>query len=143
MEKFNLVDRFRLELKWDKAIYEQDGICKLVDAKFSGPALTEAVKLNDNDFIMLDFFSQYLVLVENVYVAKFSWKEVTYKNDGSISLSGAYITHTSELNRVPKLKDTDYLMIDTSNHVMETHSFYLAYKTYVVNETTNLYKFGR
>ena len=143
MQKFNLADRYRLELRWSKVEYDQDGVCKLTDANFSGPALTEAVKLENNDHILLDFFKQYLILVENVYVAKFSWGEVVYEKDGSISLKDAFITHDTELNKVPKLKDNDYLIIDTSNHEVEAHPFNLVYRTYVVNEDTALYKFGR
>lgn len=127
----------------EKGFYENEGVCKLTEATFSGPALAEALKLNDNDHILLDFFEQYIVLVENVYVAKFSWGEVTYVKDGVILLSNTFITHSTELNKVPKLKDSDYLIIDTSNHEVATHPFNLVYRTYVVNEDATLYKFGR
>ena len=142
MQKFDLSDRYRLELHWKNASYNKEGVCELSDAVFTGPALTEALKLEDNDHILLDFFQQYLVLVEKVYVAKFSWGEVTYNKDGSISMKETFITHDSELNKVPKLKSSDYLIIDTSNHEIETHPFNPVYRTYVVNEDTNLYKFG-
>ena len=143
MEKFNLSDRYRLELHWKKAVYEQEGICKLEKAYFSGPALADALKLQDNDHILLDFFRQYVVIVKNVYVAKFSWGEVTYNKNGTISLKNTFITHDTELNRVPKLKNKDYLVIDTSNHEVEKHPFNTVYRTYVVNNDTTLYKFGR
>lgn len=142
MQKFDLSDRYRLELHWNKAIYNKDGVCELTDAIFKGPALADALKLENNDHIMLDFFQQYLILVEKVYVAKFSWGEVTYRKDGSISMKEAFMAHESELNKVPKLKDSDYLIIDTSNHEVATHPFNPVYRTYVVNEDTSLYKFG-
>lgn len=143
MDKFILSERFRLELKWKQVIYEIEGVCKLDGAYFCGPALTEALQLNNNDHIMLDFYVQYMVLVNNVYVAKLSWREVVYNSDGTISLKDAIITHDTELNRVPKLKDNDYLVIDTENHEVEKHLFNMLYKTFVVNETTSLYMFGR
>lgn len=143
MDKFILSERFRLELRWKQAIYEIEGICKLDGAYFCGPALVEALQLNNNDHIMLDFFVQYMVLVSNVYVAKLSWGEVVYSSDGTISLKDAIITHDTELNRVPKLKSNDYLVIDTENHEVEKHLFNMVYKTFVVNETTSLYMFGR
>lgn len=143
MDKFILSERFRLELKWKQAIYEIEGVCKLDGAYFCGPALTEALQLNNNDHIMLDFFVQYMVLVNNIYVAKLSWGEVVYNSDGTISLKDAIMTHDTELNRVPKLKDNDYLVIDTENHEVEKHLFNMLYKTFVVNETTSLYMFGR
>lgn len=142
MEKFSLSERYRLELHWSGALYEMEGVCKLKDANFRGPALVEAQRLEDNDHIMLDFFRQYFVLVKNVYVAKLSWGKVKYNKDGSILLRDAFITHDSELNRVPKLENNDYLIIDTSDHEVESHPFNPVYKTYVVNESTNLYKFG-
>ena len=142
MQEFIFSDRFRLELRWKVAIYERDGVCKLVDACFSGPALVEANKINDNDSIMLDFFHQYIMLVENVYVANLSWGQVIYNKDGTVTLKKVFIKHDTELNKVPKLLDTDYLIIDTSNHETEIHQFNPLYKTYVVNTDTQLYKFG-
>ena len=141
MERFVFSDRFRLELHWRNIVYEQEGICKLNNAYFSGPALAEADRINDNDNIMLDFFHQYIVLIENVYVAKFSWGKIIYNNDNTVTLKDAIVSHT-ELNNVPKLSDTDYLVIDTSDHETETHKYNLVYKTYVVNTQTELYKFG-
>jgi len=143
MDKFSLSERFRLELHWKKAIYEQDCLCLFKGAYFTGPALSEALQLNNNDFILLDFFKQYFLVVNEVYVGKFSWGKVTYNPNGTISLSKAILFHDNALNKVPKLKDSDYLIIDTSNHEVEKHPFNPVYKTYVVNETTNLYKFGR
>ena len=141
MEKFSLFDRYRVELHWDKAIYNRDGVCDLTNATCKGPAVAEALKLNDEDHILVDFFSQYIKLVKSVYVAELKWKGVRYNPDGSISLLTATISHDKELNKVPKLNDDDYLVIDTSGHDIENHPYNLVYKTYVVNSDTNLYKF--
>ena len=143
MEKFNLSNRYTLELHWEKALYEQDGICKLYKAYFSGPVLLEAERIKDNDNIALDFYHQYLILVENVYVAKLFWGEVIYDKENKVWLRDAFIRHDLELNRVPKLKDNDYLVIDTSNHTTEKHPFNFVYKTFVVNEDTSLYNFRK
>ena len=143
MDKFVFSDRYRLELHWEKAVYEKEGVCNLNGAYFSGPALSEAARINDNDHLLLDFFDQYMVLVDNVYVAKFSWEQVEYVDSGKVCLLNTSITHASELNKVPKFKDNDYLIIDTSNHTTELHTYNLLYKTYVVNSDTNLYKFGK
>ena len=142
MQEFIFSDRYRLELHWKTAIYERDGVCKLNGAYFSGPALVEAARINDNDNIMLDFFQQYIILVENVYVAKFSWVQVKYNKNNTVTLKNAFVTHSTELNKVPKLLNTDHLIIDTSNHETEIHKFNLLYKTYVVNTDIQVYKFG-
>jgi hypothetical protein len=128
-----LGERYKLELHWEKVKYEQDGMCKLIGAYFSGPALSNAEKIIDNDSIKLDFFTQYLVFVKNVYIGDLFWNEVVY-NGKKVILKDAKITHDTELNKVPKLKDTDYLVIDTSNHEMALHAFNLLYTTYVVSE---------
>jgi len=141
MEKFSLSDRYRLELHWDSVEY-QEGICTFTDAFFSGPALQEALELNHTDYIMLDFFSQYLVLVTSAYVGKFEWTGPYYKNDGTIKFDRAVMIHEAELNKVPKLENTDYLVIDTEGHEIEDHPYNLVYKTYVVNADTQLYNFG-
>ncbi len=141
MEKFSFgPEKYKLELHWAEAIYNTEGVCDLKEAYFSGPALADAEKVQDNDYIMLDFYSQYLVLVSNVYVGKLSWGKVTYSGR-TIKLSDAKITHDTELNKVPKLGSKDYLLIDTSNHERELHNLNLLYKTYVVNELGELYNF--
>ncbi len=131
---------YKLKLSWEKVKYEQDGVCKLIGACFSGPVLSNAEKINDNDNIKLDFFTQYLIFVKNVYVGDLSWGEVIYR-DKQVILKDAKITHDTELNKVPKLRDTDYLVIDTSNHEMAVHALNLLYTTYVVNEGGEPYNF--
>jgi len=142
MVKFTLSEKYKLELHWKTISYLQDGVCVLSDAYFSGAALMDAQKLNNSDYIMLDFFHQYMVITNNVYVAKLSWKGVVYTSNNTITLKNAMITHSVELNRVPKLLDTDYLIIDTKGHDASEHMFNLLYKVYVVNVDTQLYKFG-
>lgn len=142
MDAFSFGERYRLEVHWKSAMYEQDGICKLVDAYFCGPVLNEAQQIANNDSILLDFFEQYYLVVNNVYVARLSWKEVKYNPDKTISLEGAIITHDTELNKAPKLNNSDYLVIDTKGHEVENHHFHPVYKTYVVNNDTQIYKFG-
>jgi len=139
--QFSLSEKYRLELRWEQTVYSTPGICQLINAYFTGPALSDAQRVNDNDFIMLDFFKQYMIMVSNVYVAKLSWSTVTYKNNGVIYLNNAIISHDTELNNVPRLNNNDYLIIDTSNHEVAQHAFNLVYRTYVVNETTQLYNF--
>lgn len=141
MNKFLLSERYRLELHWKKANYEREGLCKLQDAFFSGPVLKMTQKINGNDHINLDFFKQYLVFVKNVYVAKLSWGEVIYNKNGTVTLKDAIIAHATELNRVPKFGNTDYIVIDTQKHEAATHQFYLVYESFVVNENGELCSF--
>lgn len=141
MEKFLLSERYRLELHWKKVVYEQPGICKLGGVYFSGPVLSHANKINCDDHIMIDFYSQYVLLVKSVFVAKLSWKDVIYNNDNTVGLKDVLMAHAVELNNVPQLKNTDYLVIDTSDHEEVVHAQHLVYKTYVVAEAGKEYNF--
>ncbi len=142
MNKFSFGERYRLELHWKGVLYEQPGLCKLIGAYFTGPVLNEAQRIADNDNILLDFFEQYYLVVSSVYIARLQWGQVVYEPNGIVSLYDAIITHERELNRAPKLNNNDYLVINTKGHEAETHRFNPVYKTYVVNNDTQLYKFG-
>lgn len=144
MSNFLLSEMFRLELKWKEALYTEDGKCRLIGAYFSGPVLQVAQKLNEKDYMFLDFYSQYIKLVKGVYVAKFSWDGTNYSDDGKIIyLSNAFLEHEKELNSVPTLKANDYFIIDTQNHVVEKHGKNLVYKTYLINTDNSLYRFEK
>lgn len=143
-KEFLLSERFKLELRWKNTIYEKDGLCRFIGAYFSGPAIQIAQKINNNDNIMLDFYSQYLYLVKGAYVAKFSWGKVTYSKDGKkVYLDDAKLKHDSELNNVPQLNNSDYFVIDTSDHESSIHHYSLVYKTYLLNKDNTLYRFGK
>ena len=135
---FLLAERYRLELHWEKVLYEEDNVCALVGAYFSGPALTMAQKVEENDYIKLDFCNQYHILTKNAHVADLNWGEVVYNKDNTITLKSVKITYD---NNVPKLNDTDYIVVDTRLHEEATHAFHLVYESFVVKEDGTLYKF--
>ena len=141
MGEFLLSERYKLELHWGKAVYEIEGVCKLEKAYFSGPALSIAEKINNNDSINIDFCRQYLIFTKFVYVAKLSWGDVVYNKNGTVTLKNAILSHDTELNKVPKLKNTDYIVINTKDHEEAIHHFNLVYESYVINENGVLYKF--
>lgn len=136
-------EKFRLELHWKSVIYSQKGRCEVKDAYFTGPALQIAQRINDKDYILLDLYSQYLILVKGAYVLRFEWEGTSYKNDeNKVYLSNCYITHTEDLNLTPKLKPEDYFVIDTSSHESSIHKYSLVYKTLLIKEDHSRYKFN-
>ena len=140
---YSISEKFRLEIHWKDAVYNQEGRCELSGAYFSGPALQIAQKINDSDHMLLDLYSQYLVLVKGVYVVKFEWSGVNYSDsDCKVHLSNCYITHNEELNMVPKLKPGDYFVVDTSDHEFSIHKYSLVYKTLLIKEDHVRYKFN-
>lgn len=140
---FSLSEKFALSLRWDSVEYSLDGSCRLIGAYFFGPALQIAAAVNPCDFIMLDFYSQYIYLVDTAFVGKLAWNEVVYSKDSKkITLTDSTISHPTELNKVPRLNDNDWLLIDTSDHSSDIHMFNLVYKTYVMKEDKDLYRFS-
>lgn len=139
---FFMGDKYRLDLRWSKTSYEKEGICNLHEAVFSGPALSFAEKITDNNNISLDFCKQYFILARNIYVGKLSWGSVEYLKDNIVKLHNCKITHDIDLNRVPSLHDTDKLVIDTSGHDAEVHAFNPVYISYVVDHDWSVYNFN-
>ena len=137
MGKFMISEMYRLELHWSKIERPEDGVMILKGAYFSGPALSQALKLNDNDSIRLDFCKQYSILVNNYYVADLSWGQVEYL-DKTIKLNGAVLKYKLQVDKAANLRDSDYLAIDTSNHEMAVHRFNMLYKTYIVSDDEDL-----
>jgi len=144
MREFLLSEQFKLELHWKTAMYNQPGICVLDGAYFMGPVLQVAAKIEPNDYMMLDLYSQYIMLVKGAYVVKFLWDEVTYNSDSSkVFLTNARLEHEMDLNTTPNLKSSDYFVIDTSDHEISVHKYHLVYKTFLINPDNTLYRFNK
>jgi len=143
MNDFLLSEMFKLELRWNEVRYLHDGKCEFKKACFTGPVLQIAQKLKDMDYMLLDFYSQYIKLVKGVYVGKFSWEGTFYSDDGKkVYFKKAIMEHSKELNNVPALCNNDYFIIDTSNHTTEMHTNNLVYKTYLINSDSTMYNFN-
>jgi hypothetical protein len=141
--RFLLSERFRLEVHWDKVLRPKDGEMHLVGARFEGPALDQADKINDNDTIRLDFCSQLITLVKSIYVADLYWGEVSYDKDKIVGLKDARIEYDPDIRGIPNLNNKDHLIIDTSGHENEKHLYNLLYPTYVVDGDSELYDYRR
>ncbi len=141
--KFNLSERYRLELHWKKVLRPEAGVMHLTDAFFYGPALKQADKINDNDTIRLDFCSQLVVLVKSVYVGDLRWGEVIYNKNGTVTLKNARVEYDPKLKGIPNLAIKDHLVIDTSGHENDKHLYNLLYPAYVVDRSSELYDYRR
>jgi len=138
---FKVMDKYRLELHWSKVIYEQDDIALLKGAYFVGPVLKEAAQMNQEDQMRLDFRNQYILVLPRYYIATLSWKGVN-QTTNKVILKNVILTN-NYINAVPKLNDTDYILIDTTNHTDEKHQLYFNYDAYLLNVDKELYVFGR
>lgn len=133
-------EKYRLELHWESLEYLNDSTVKLIGAKFSGPVLKNALKLESSDSIQLDFTSQLLVLMDSFYIAKLEWKTCKYSSGGSIYLGDVTLSNDF-LNRLPKLEKGDYIVINTEKHEEATHAFHLVYESSVVRGDGSAYNY--
>jgi len=139
MGKFMISEKFRLEIHWKKVKYEIDQIALIEGCYLSGPVLKEIAKLNDKDFIDLDFVNQYLIFLDHYYIARFSWAGIEYKLN-KIFLKEVRLENVN-LNVVPKLNNSDYIVIDTKDHEEEKHAYHFVYPAYLIRKDGLMYDF--
>lgn len=139
MEEFSISEKYRLEIHWTKAIYEQEGIAKLLGCYFGGPVIKEVGAMNQEDMMKLDFGDQYIVFVPYFYIATLSWKGVRRIED-RIYLDNVLLTNDN-VNSVPKLNDNDYIVIDTKDHEDDKHQYSLVYPSYLIRFDGEKYDF--
>lgn len=139
MEKFMMTERYKLEVHWKKVKYEVDQIALIEGCYLSGPVLKEAAKLNDQDYIDLDFVNQYSIFMDHYYIARLSWNNVGYRHE-KIFLRGAKLENIN-LNVVPKLNRHDYIIVDTKDHEEENHMYHFVYPAYLIRKDGMLYNF--
>ena len=136
------MDAYLLFLRWVKVEYNTDSskIIKLFGAYFSGPVLKYAAKINDNDSIRLDFTKQYYSNIQEYYIATLRWAKIKYMGD--IVYLGDIILECKFKDILPKLKDDDYIVINTAMHEAETHPYFLNYTAEVYSAFGDAYAFG-
>jgi hypothetical protein len=139
--EFRIADKFRLEIHWSRAIYEQDGIAKLDRCYLSGPVIQEVEDMNPKDTMYLDFGNQYKVFTPYYYIALFSWDGVNRVID-RINLNNVVLINR-DVNCVPKFNNDDFILVDTTNHENEKHQMYLTYPSYLIKYDGERYDFWR
>lgn len=139
MKEFLISERFRLELHWNKVVYSKDGVADFKGCYFSGPILSDISSIQPNDSIKLDFGKQYSKLVSSYYIAELSWGEINI-TDRRIILRDAILIN-KHINSVPKLRNDDYIVIDTANHEDTKHPMHINYTAYLLNVDGTLYNF--
>lgn len=120
-----ILNKYRLELHWDKVEYPDEELAILKGAYFSGPVLKDAAKINDNDQLLLDMTSQHSILIPDYYHAALKWGKVEYQRDKVFlkdsTIRGKYV------NSIETLEDTDWIVIDCKEHEEAKHPFHLVY----------------
>jgi hypothetical protein len=140
MKEFMVSEKFRMEVHWEKVNYKEEDIANIQGCYLSGPVLKEVEQLNEEDFIKLDFASQYIIFVKNYYIAKLSWRVVKYTPE-KIFLYNVKLENMN-INVVPKLRNNDYIVIDTENHEDEKHQYNMTYSSYLLKADGSQYNFS-
>ena len=148
MEKFLISEQYRLDIKWDKAIREREGLVRLEGCTFSGPVINQVVGINNKDKILLDFGKQYRIFINAYYVLILEWEGFERK-DGIFHLKNAML-RSQRLEFTPTIKDSDHIAIDTESHdtnkikITEEEGFIpLNYKAFLLNPEGALYNFEK
>jgi hypothetical protein len=137
--KFSIREKFRLEIHWEKVSYDKEGEAILEGCYFNGPVLNEVQELNSEDFMDLDFGTQYIVFAPFYYIARISWSGVKHTPE-KIYLNNVTLINRN-INSVPKLSNDDYIVVDTEDHEDEKHERNLVYKSYLLRSDGQLYNF--
>ncbi len=137
--KMLLGEKYRLEIHWSKAIYKKEGEVNLVGCCLTGPVIGEVNQMEQEDSIALDFSNQYRIFVLQHYVARLSWKGVEH-TPTKIYLDNVILSNKFT-NSVPKLNDSDSIVVDTKNHTDTKHEHHLTYPAYLIKRDGNLHNF--
>lgn len=138
---FRISEKYRLEVYWGKVIYNQDDTAELEKCYFAGPALKEVEGINEEDHIDLDFSNQYIIFVPSYYIARLSWRGINQTQD-KLYLNNVLLKNRHSTS-VPRLKNDDFIVIDTKDHEDEKHDYHLTYPSYLIRSDGDLYKFRR
>jgi len=134
-----LGEKFRMEVHWKKVSYEKEGVANIKGCYLSGPVLKEVEQLNEEDFIKLDFTNQYIIFVKNYYIAKLFWNGVKHTPEKIFLYNVKF--ENMDINAVPKLRNNDYIIIDTQDHEDEKHQYHMTYTSYLLKADGSLYNF--
>jgi hypothetical protein len=123
----DVLTKYRLELHWDSVEYSGDDEATLRGAYFSGPVLSDAAQIAEDDQLILDMTKQHAILaaMEDYYQAVLKWKGVDYKDD-KVFLKEAYV-RGKYVNALEKLENDDWILIDCREHEEANHPFLLVY----------------
>ncbi len=127
-----VLNKFRLELRWDKVGYPTEDMAALKGAYFTGPVLKEAAKISPNDQLMLDMTYQHMIFIPDYYQALLQWKGVEYRDD-KVFLKGATLKG-KHLNSIEPLTAADFILIDCKEHEEKKHPYHLVYWAEVCKE---------
>ena len=141
MKKF-CKNRYRLELRWDSVEYHNDSTARLVGCRFEGPVLKNAQRIQAPDFIDLDLTPQHLIVLNSYYIVRLDWDAVSYGADGSVALEGARLSNDF-LNKLHRLEDHDYVVINTEKHEEKTHAYNLVYEAMVARYDSKPHEYTR
>ena len=137
-----VLDKYRLELHWERFTHVGVDSIEVQGPVFKGPALKEAAYIKGGDHIVLDVSKQFYSVAGGWATVALHWGEVTKRLPGAVYFGDAYMQSPVFSWIVPYLPADSFLVIDTSKHEEDTHNFNLYYEAFFVNRFGIRYKVG-
>jgi translation initiation factor 2 beta subunit (eIF-2beta)/eIF-5 len=110
----DVLNKYRLELRWQDVEYSRDDIAVLKGAYFCGPVFKDAAELQEEDQLVLDMTAQHEIFIPDYYQGTLRWKGVEYK-EGCVLLKEALI-ESKYVNSIETLRKNDWILIDCKGH---------------------------
>lgn len=131
--------KYRLELRWDSVEYDSKFVARLHGARFEGPALKNAAKIEAPDSIRLDLTPQMVSLLASYYTVPLTWEGVEYVGE-KVYLKNAALVNEG-IQDFHKIDSADYIVINTEKHEEAVHAYNLLYEAQVVRSDGKPYKY--
>jgi hypothetical protein len=121
------------DISWDNFFIQDKLTSELINARFKGPGIAQAYKLQESDRIRLDLTKQYSKVLPSFFIIELEWVGIHYKKEDTISLRRVYIKDIP-ISISKDIRDTDFMRVYLVGHDDTNHRRHLVYITEVRNE---------
>ena len=133
----------QLWLKWEKIKKDNNNVITLINPYFTGEVLADCSPIEKAGFINLDLTKHYIILINQPYLVKISWKELLSQSKDKAIFKSMIID--DPLGLLNKLSNSDTILLDCTGHTEEAEAkgSYLQYfSAMVYKETMEPYDFS-
>lgn len=111
----------QLWLSWDNINHLGDGTISLINARFSGPVLSDCLEIPEKGNMFLDFTNHYLIIIPKPYIVEIKWDN-KISQDNTEAIFKTMTVVDNELGNLKLLKNMDKILIDCTDHSTEAQS---------------------
>jgi hypothetical protein len=121
------------DVSWDNFFIQDKVTSELVNARFKGPGIAQAYRLQESDKICLDLTRQYSKILPNFFILELEWTGIQYKKEDTVVLRKVLIRDIP-ISISKDIRDTDYMRVYLTGHDDKNHRRHLVYITEIRNE---------